>query len=103
MKGNHYGSGFPLVLKINTLYVIGSMESLIASRSLSYFRLYGIGKVRDRLIGEAFLHFSDIQLLQQKQLTGNFKYLINYFVPIVTTDMVHYQQINSTRIFSFLI
>jgi len=32
-------------------------------------RLYGIGKVRDRLIGEAFLHFSDIQLLQQKQLT----------------------------------
>ena len=33
-------------------------------------RLYGIGKVRDRLIGEAFLHFSDVQLLQQKQLTG---------------------------------
>ena len=36
----------------------------------SHYRLYGIGKVRDRLIGEAFLHFSDVQLLQQKQLTG---------------------------------
>ncbi|CBY08530.1 unnamed protein product [Oikopleura dioica] len=32
-------------------------------------RLYGIGKVRDRLIGEALLHFSDVNLLQQKQLT----------------------------------
>ncbi|CAG5100151.1 Oidioi.mRNA.OKI2018_I69.XSR.g16867.t1.cds [Oikopleura dioica] len=32
-------------------------------------RLYGIGKVRDRLVGEALLHFSDVNLLQQKQLT----------------------------------
>ena len=45
----------------------------------TFFRLYGIGKVRDRLIGEAFLHFSDVQLLQQRQITGNFD-LIPVFI-----------------------
>ena len=48
----------------------GIIQLSMTHHNLSLLRLYGIGKVRDRLIGEAFLHFSDVQLLQQKQLTG---------------------------------
>ena len=55
-------------------------EIIYKTRTL---RLYGIGKVRDRLIGEAFLHFSDVQLLQQRQLTGNTNLanLFSFFLP----------------------
>ena len=60
--------------KVNRLKSRLKCKKCYCTSSQKYiYRLYGIGKVRDRLIGEAFLHFSDVQLLQQRQITGDFK------------------------------